>query len=79
MKNEQHNHGDAGLAGIWRNANHRRAEDIRWWLIKILKKLRPFKSRAAATRMRLGETLLKSGDSSFAPGKSRMTGGQSGS
>jgi hypothetical protein len=74
MKNEQHEHGDAGLAEIWRNANHRRTQDV-WWLIA-----RIFKTVAVQiTRTRnenvLGKTLLSSGDSSFAPGKVRMTGG----
>lgn len=78
MKYEQQDHGDAGLAEIWRNANHRRTQDARWLIARI------FKTAAVQiTRTRnenaLGKTLLASGDSSFAPGKARMAGGQSGS
>jgi hypothetical protein len=73
MKNGQHDHGDVGLAEIWRNANHRRTQDV-WRLItEILKTV-----AVQTTRTRndaLGKTLLASGDSSFAPGKARMTGG----
>ena len=78
MKNEQHDHGDAGLAEIWRNANHRRTQDVRWLITRIFKTV-----AVQITRTRnenaLGKTLLASGDSSFAPGKTGMAGGQSGS
>jgi hypothetical protein len=37
MKNEQHDHGDAGLAEIWRDANHRRTQDVRCLITKVLK------------------------------------------
>lgn len=77
MKNEPHDLGDAELAEIWRNANHRRTQDLRWRITEIFKTV-----AVQITRTRnenaLGKTLQASGDSSFAPGKTRMTGGQSG-
>lgn len=78
MNNEQHGHGHAAMAEIWRNANRRRAQDLRCWIINIFKKQWPFKSRVPETKIRLGETLLAPGDGRFASGAARMTGGQSG-
>jgi hypothetical protein len=77
MKNEQHDHGDAGLAAIWRNANHRRTQDLRWLITKILKTMAVQITRTRNENV-LGKTLLASSDSLFASGKTRMTGRQSG-
>ena len=78
MKNEQRDHGDAGLAEIWRNANHRRTLDV-WWLITRIFKTVAVRIKRSRNENALGKTLLASGGSSFAPGKTRMAGGQSGS
>jgi hypothetical protein len=74
MKNEQHDHGNDGLAEIWRNANHRRMHDLRWLIARIFKTVAVQLKRTRSENA-LGKTLLASGDSSFAPGKARMTGG----
>ena len=71
MNNERDDHDDVGLAEIWRNAHHRRTQDVRWWITKVFKKQRPFKLRLTEAGVRLSETLL----ASRKPG---MTGGQSG-
>ena len=77
MTNAQRGHDDAGLAEIWRNANHRRAEDVRWLITRISKTVA---AQIARTRTNaLGKTLLASRDGSFAPGKTGMAGGRSGS
>ena len=74
MTNEQHDHGDAGLAEIWRNANHRRTQDVRWLIPEIFKALAVQVTRTRSENA-LGQTLLASGDGPFAPGKAGMTGG----
>ena len=71
MKNERHDQGHDELAEIWRNAHHRRTQDVWCWISRVFKKQRPFKLRLTEVRTRLGETLLASG-------KPGMTGGQSG-
>ncbi len=78
MTNAQHDHGDAGLAEIWRNANHRRTQDL-WWLITAIFKTVAVQITRTRNENALGKTLLASGDSPFAPGKTRMAGGRSGS
>jgi hypothetical protein len=78
MTNEQRDHGDAGSAEIWRNANHRRVQDV-WWLITRISKTVAVQITRTRNENALGKTLLASGDSSFAPGKTRMAGGRSGS
>ena len=75
MKND---HGEAALAEIWRNANHRRTQDVRWLITRIFKTVAVQIKRTRSGNA-LGKTLLASGDSSFAPGKTRMAGGQGGS
>ncbi len=75
MKNDR---GDVGLAEIWRNANHRRTQDV-WWLITRIFKTVAVQIARTRNENALGKTLLASGDSSFARGKTRMAGGQSGS
>ena len=74
MKNEQHDHGDAGLAEIWRNANHRRTQDV-WRLIPEIFKTLAVQITRTRSENALGQTLLAPGDGSFAPGKAGMTGG----
>jgi hypothetical protein len=49
MTNEQHDHGDAELAEIWRNAHHRRANDLYLWIVQTLKKAER-STRAGAVR-----------------------------
>ena len=78
MTNAQHDHGDAGPAEIWRNANHRRTQDL-WWLITAIFKTVAVQITRTRNENALGKTLLASGDSPFAPGKTRMAGGRSGS
>jgi len=74
MKNQQHDHGDAGLAEIWRSANHRRTQDVQWLITRIIKTLAVQITRTRSENA-LGQTLLAGGDGSFAPGKAGMTGG----
>ena len=78
MKNEQRDHADAGSAEIWRNANHRRTQDV-WWLITRIFKTVAVQITRTRNETALAKTFLASGDGSFAPGKTGMAGGRSGS
>lgn len=40
MQNDQHSAGHDDLADIWNRAQHRRAEDIYWWLAHFLERHR---------------------------------------
>lgn len=77
MKHEQHDHGDAGIAEIWRNANHCRTQDVRCLITKILKTMAVQITRRRKENV-LGKTLQASSDSLFSSGKTQMTGRQSG-
>ena len=78
MKNERHDHAHDELAEIWRDANHRRTQDARSWIIAVFKKQRPFKLRLTEAGVRLGRILPTLRGGSLASEKHGMTGAQSG-
>ncbi len=49
MQNDQHRAGHDDLADIWNRAQHRRAEDIYWWLAHFLERHRQPESGAEAS------------------------------
>jgi hypothetical protein len=78
MKHEQPRHDGVELAEIWRNAHHRRTQDVWCWIIRVFKKQRLFKSHLTEAGVRLGQILPALRNGPLASEKPGMTGGQSG-
>jgi hypothetical protein len=57
MTNEQNDSPADGLAEVWRDAHHRRTQDIGFWISNIFKRRQSFKSRLPYMKRRLRELL----------------------
>jgi hypothetical protein len=60
MKNQQNDQRAHELAEIWRDAHHRRTQDINFWIINIFKRRPSFKSRVLHMKRRLRELTVAS-------------------
>jgi len=59
MEREQNQTDPDGLAEVWRNAGHRRAEDIGAWLGHVFEKQRRLKTSDAETQYPQGNPALR--------------------
>jgi hypothetical protein len=79
MKNEQNDPVADGLAEVWRDAHHRRTQDISLWISNIFKRRQSFKSRLPHMKRRLRELLLASRYRAFSSENVKeFTGGRRG-